>query len=203
MRDLIRACFAGPGIAPDPAGDGSGWERGQNPVPADQLVDAAVLVPLVERPGGITILLTQRCDALRRHAGQVAFPGGRKHFPEETPEETALREAEEEIGLPPERVELLGRLNVRTTGTGFRVVPVVGLIQPPVELRPDPSEVAGVFEVPLADVLDPARHVLRTQVRDGREREFYVLEHPEYYIWGLTARFLLDLQQVLAETMRR
>jgi len=166
-------------------------------------MDAAVLVPLVERAAGMTVLLTRRTDALKRHAGQVAFPGGRKHFPAETPEETALREAEEEIGLPPGLVEVVGRLNVRTTGTGFRVVPVVGLVAPPVALRPDPSEVASVFELPLADVLDPARHVLRTQVREGREREFYVLEHPEHYIWGLTARFLLNLQQVLSETIRR
>jgi 8-oxo-dGTP pyrophosphatase MutT (NUDIX family) len=202
MRELIRASFLGPGISPDPAGDGSGWERGQNIVPEDKLVAAAVLVPLIERPEGMTVLLTRRTDAIR-HAGQVCFPGGRSHGRHETPEETALREAEEEIGLARDRVELVGRLNVRHTGTGYKVTPVVGLVAPPVTLRPDPSEVAHIFEVPLADVLDTANHRLEVQLRDGREREFYVLSHPEHYIWGLTARFLVNLQQVLAEAFAR
>jgi 8-oxo-dGTP pyrophosphatase MutT (NUDIX family) len=199
MRELIRARFPGPGIAADPSGDGSGWERGQNVVPTEKLVNAAVLVPIVERAEGFTVLLTQRTENLPSHAGQVAFPGGRSHGPHETPEDTALREAEEEIGIRREEVELIGRLNVRFSGTGYRVTPVVGLVVPPFTLRPDPSEVASVFEVPLATVLDPASHTLETVIRDGREREFYVLSHPERYIWGLTARMLLDLSRVLAE----
>jgi 8-oxo-dGTP pyrophosphatase MutT (NUDIX family) len=199
MRELIRARFAGPGISPDPSGDGAGWEKGQNVVPPERLVNAAVLVPIVDRTEGMTVLLTQRTEHLPSHAGQVAFPGGRSHGPHETPEDTALREAEEEIGLPRAEVEVIGRLNVRYSGTGFRVTPVVGLITPPFDLRPDPSEVAAVFEVPLATVLDPAMHTLQTMIRDGREREFYVLTHPERYIWGLTARMLLDLSRVLAQ----
>jgi 8-oxo-dGTP pyrophosphatase MutT (NUDIX family) len=199
MRELIRARFAGPGISPDPSGDGAGWEKGQNVVPPERLVNAAVLVPIVDRTEGMTVLLTQRTEHLPSHAGQVAFPGGRSHGPHETPEDTALREAEEEIGLPRAEVEVIGRLNVRYSGTGFRVTPVVGLITPPFGLRPDPSEVAAVFEVPLATVLDPAMHTLQTMIRDGREREFYVLTHPERYIWGLTARMLLDLSRVLAQ----
>jgi 8-oxo-dGTP pyrophosphatase MutT (NUDIX family) len=151
----------------------------------------------MDRPGGMTVLLTRRTDKLKRHPGQVAFPGGRAHEEDSSPEHTALREAEEEIGLAPGRVELIGRLNVRYTGTGFRVTPIVGLIVPPVELRADPSEVAHIFEVPLADVLDPANHRLEVQIREGRERAFHVLEHPEHYIWGLTARMLVNLREVL------
>ncbi len=196
-RDDLRARFAGPGVAPDPAGDGSGWERGHENIVVETLVPAAVLVPLIERREGMTVLLTRRTDRLKRHPGQVAFPGGRAHEDDATPERTALREAEEEIGLAPDRVELIGRLNVRYTGTGFRVTPVVGLIVPPVALRADPSEVAHIFEVPLADVLDPAKHRLEVQVREGRERAFHVLEHPEQYIWGLTARLLVNLREVL------
>jgi 8-oxo-dGTP pyrophosphatase MutT (NUDIX family) len=202
VRELIRARFAGPGIAPDPSGDGAGWERGQNVVPEDKLVNAAVLVPIVDRPGGMSVLLTQRCEELPSHPGQVAFPGGRSHGAHETPEQTALREAEEEIGLTRDEVEIIGRLNVRYSGTGYRVTPVVGLIEPPFTLRADPSEVAAIFEVPLGVVLDPANHVLQTVIRNGREREFYVLTHPERYIWGLTARMLLDLSRVLADLDR-
>jgi 8-oxo-dGTP pyrophosphatase MutT (NUDIX family) len=199
VRELIRARFPGPGVPADPSGDGAGWERGQNVVPEHLLVNAAVLVPIVERPQGMTVLLTQRTEHLPSHAGQVAFPGGRSQGAHETPEETALREAEEEIGLSRDRVDVIGRLNVRFSGTGYRVTPVVGLIVPPFDLHPDPSEVASVFEVPLSLVLDPASHTLQTVIREGREREFYVLTHPERYIWGLTARMLLDLSRVLAK----
>ncbi len=196
-HDDLRARFAGPGISPDPAGDGSGWERGHENLVVETLVPAAVLVPLIDRPEGMTVLLTLRTAGLKRHPGQVAFPGGRAHEDDRSSEDTALREAEEEIGLAPGRVELIGRLNARYTGTGFHVTPVVGLIVPPVPLKADPSEVARIFEVPLADVLDPARHRLEVQVRDGRERAFHVLDHPEHYIWGLTARMLVNLREVL------
>ncbi len=196
-RDAVRARFAGPGISPDPAGDGSGWERGHENLVVETLAPAAVLVPLIDRPAGMTVLLTRRTDKLKRHPGQVAFPGGRAHEDDVTPERTALREAEEEIGLAPERVDLVGRLNAFYTGTGFRVTPVVGLIVPPVDLRADPSEVAVIFEVPLADVLDPAKHRIEVQIREGKERAFHVLEHPEHYIWGLTARMLVNLREVL------
>jgi 8-oxo-dGTP pyrophosphatase MutT (NUDIX family) len=202
MRELIRARFPGPGVAADPSGDGAGWERGQIVVPEDKLVNAAVLVPIVDRPEGMTVLLTQRCEGMPSHPGQVAFPGGRSHGPHETPEDTALREAEEEIGLSRHQIEIIGRLNLRYSGTGFRVTPVVGLITPPFALTLDPHEVAAVFEVPLAVVLDPASHTLKTEMRNGAEREYYVLTHPERYIWGLTARMLLDLSRVLADLER-
>ena len=125
----------------------------------------------------------------------------RSHFPagawRKAPEITALRETEEEIGLARDLIRLVGRMKPRETGTGFHVVPVVGLIAPPFDLQPDPTEVAEVFEVPLDFVLDPANHRLETLVHKGVSREFYVMPYEVYRIWGLTARLLVNLSQLL------
>src|SRR6266850_3073361 len=122
------------------------------------IIPAAVLVPIVAHPEGLTVLFTQRTVHLKAHSGQVSFPGGRAEPGDPSIEFTALREAEEEIGLPARRVEVLARLPEYFTRTGFRVTPVVGLIQPPLELVPDAREVDEVFEVPLDFILDPANH---------------------------------------------
>lgn len=145
----------------------------------------------------MTVLLTRRTAHLRSHAGQISFPGGRMEETDPTPEDTALRETEEEIGLTREEIRLLGRLAVRETGTGYRVVPIVGLIEPPFRASPDPSEVAEIFEVPLDFVLDPANHRFESRIQRGIERQFYVLPYRNYYIWGLTARLLVTLSEVL------
>ena len=158
---------------------------------------ALVLVPLVERPEGMTVLLTQRTAHLNSHAGQVSFPGGKTEPYDEHAEDTALRETEEEIGLPREHVELIGRLGTRTTGSGFRVTPVVGLIRPPDDFRPDPGEVETIFEVPLPFVLDPENHKTETRLIEGLERQFYVMPYENFYIWGLTARLLVALRNTL------
>ena len=166
----------------------------------DRSTDAAVLVPLVERADGMTVLLTQRTDHLRDHAGQISFPGGRVEAHDRDSIDTALREAEEEIGLARHRVDVVGRLDTCLTGTGFRVVPVVGLIGADLDvaaLELDAFEVAEAFEVPLSFVLDPANHVRRTAVARGRRREFYVLPYQDRYIWGATARMLVNLHEVL------
>lgn len=163
---------------------------------------AAVLVPLVERPEGTTVLLTQRTDHLAHHPGQISFPGGRL-------EESdggdfvvaALRETQEEIGLLPERVTVLGRLDEYITGTGFMVIPVVGVIQPPFETTADPFEVAEVFEVPLAFVLDPENHKLNRRVVEGRHRPFWALTYEERVIWGATAGILVNLSEVLGRSL--
>src|SRR6266850_7572696 len=116
---------------------------------------AAVLIPIVQHPSGLSVIFTKRTTHLKAHSGQVSFPGGRAEPEDATPEFTALRETQEEIGLAMERVEVLGRLPDYLTRTGFRVTPVVGLIVPPLDLTPDPREVEDVFEVPLAFLLDP------------------------------------------------
>ena len=129
----------------------------EDAVPA-RLTSAAVLVPVIERPEGLTVLFTQRTAHLNDHAGQVSFPGGRCEVTDASPVFTALRETEEEIGLAPELIEILGILSEYRTGTGFSVTPVVGLVRPPFDLHPDSFEVAEVFETPLAFLLDPANH---------------------------------------------
>lgn len=198
MRSRILNAFDGPGLSRHPDNGVAPWVRGSGRADSENnIVPAAVLVPLVDRPGGMTVLLTQRTDHLQSHAGQISFPGGRVEEHDLTPEDTALRETEEEIGLPRARVELVGRLNERKTGTGYLVVPVVGLIAPPFELVPDPGEVAEVFELPLEFALDPANHKFETRIRGGVEQQFYVLPYEDYYIWGLTARLLVNLAEVI------
>ncbi|MFN4089539.1 MAG: CoA pyrophosphatase, partial [Alphaproteobacteria bacterium] len=169
------------------------------PVEARSLRAAGVLVPIVDRPDGPTVLLTQRTAHLQKHAGQISFPGG-GHEPQDADLiATALRETEEEIGLPPERVTVLGRLDLYETSTAYGVVPVVGWIETPFPMRIDPFEVAEVFEVPLAFVMDPANHRRDSVVRDGRRRSFYVLPFQDRYIWGATAGMLVNLYEVLRD----
>lgn len=158
---------------------------------------AAVLIPVVAHPGGLTVLFTQRTTRLRSHSGQVSFPGGRAEPGDASAEFTALREAQEEIGLALERVEILGRLPEYHTRTGFRVTPVIGLIQPPLELTPDPREVESVFEVPLSFLLDPANRQRRTRELQGRSVGFYVFEYQGHMIWGATAGMLVNLHKML------
>ncbi len=161
------------------------------------VVEAAVLVPLVPRPEGATILLTRRTRNLEKHAGQISFPGGKIERGDGSPEAAALRETEEEVGLARERIEILGRLARRVTGTGFRVTPVVGLARPPFELRPAAGEVDAVFEVPLAFVLDRGNHRTEVRLREGVERRFHAMPYGDFYIWGLTARLLVALCDAL------
>lgn len=163
----------------------------------DDLVAAAVLVPFVlgPMPG---VLLTKRAAHLSAHPGQVSFPGGRIDPCDASAEAAALREAEEEIGLAPGRVDLLGRLGDYVTGTGFRITPVLGLLPAGVGLdmlglRPSAHEVEAVFELPLAVLLDPAAPQRRGMEFRGRWREFWVWPHPEHDIWGATAGILVNL----------
>jgi 8-oxo-dGTP pyrophosphatase MutT (NUDIX family) len=159
---------------------------------------AAVLVPIIGRPDGLTVLFTRRTAQLKAHSGQISFPGGRAEPGDPSAEHTALREAEEEIGLPPARVEVLGQLAEYHTRTGFRVTPVIGLIQPPLEVLPDAREVDEVFEVPLAFLLDPANHRRERREIGGRMASYYVIEHQGRLIWGATAGMLLNLYRQLA-----
>lgn len=158
---------------------------------------AAVLIPVIAQAQGLTVLFTQRTQHLKSHSGQVSFPGGRAEPGDASAEFTALREAQEEIGLALERVEILGRLPEYHTRTGFRVTPVIGLIQPPLELTPDPREVESVFEVPLSFLLDPANRQRRTRELQGRSVGFYVFEYQGHMIWGATAGMLVNLNKML------
>lgn len=167
--------------------------------PAESLREAAVLVPLVDRAEGITIIFTQRTDHLSSHAGQISFPGGGREAIDASPEDTALRETEEEIGLSRERVEVLGRLDTYVTRTGFRVTPVVGVVRLPAELQPDPSEVAEVFEVPLSFILHPSNPQRHSREIAGRTATFYVFPYEQRYIWGATAGMLVNLRDVLGD----
>lgn len=164
------------------------------------LVPAAVLVPLVQRDDGLTVLLTQRTAHLAHHAGQISFPGGRIEPTDHDPIAAALRETEEEIGLPPKAVDVLGRLGDYVTGTGFTVVPVVGLIQPPFSLVPDSFEVKDIFEVPLAFVLDTSNHKRHSRVTpEGETRHFHAIPFGDRYIWGATAAILVNLYETFSQ----
>ena len=162
-----------------------------------RLMAAAVLVPVIERPEGLTVLFTQRTAHLYDHAGQVSFPGGRCETSDPSPVFTALRETEEEIGLDRSRVEVLGLLPEYRTGTGFSVTPVVGLVCPPFELALDSFEVAEVFETPLAFLLDPANHQRHSMEIAGIVRQYYAMPYEGYFIWGATAGMLVSLHSQL------
>ena len=168
--------------------------------PLEDLAQAAVLVPIVDHADGLTVLLTQRGAFLKDHPGQISFPGGRSEETDDDSTATALRESEEEIGLNPNQVQILGNLDVCLTGTGFRVVPVVGLITPPLNLRLRTFEVADAFEIPFSLVLDAENYRRDHVVTDsGQHREFYVLDYGDHYIWGATARMLVNLRELMMD----
>ena len=163
---------------------------GRRPV----MIAASVLIPLVARPEGLTMLLTRRTDHLSTHAGQISFPGGRAEEADSSPVDTALREAQEEIGLARRHVEIIGQLPDYLTGTGYHVTPVVGLLTPPFTLTADAGEVAEIFEVPLAHLMNGAHHQrLSVDLPAGGRRSFYAMPYERYFIWGATAGMLRNL----------
>lgn len=184
---------------PELRGDG-GLFAGREPAAA------SVLVPLVAHPQGVTVLLTRRTDHLRDHAGQISFPGGRAEEIDADAVHTALREAEEEVGLSPDHVEVIGSLPVYVTVTGFHVTPVVALVRPGFTLAIDSFEVAEAFEVPLAFLMDPANHRHHEFEFGGERRRFLSMpwqgvdacgQAREYFIWGATAAMLRNLYAVM------
>jgi len=164
-----------------------------NPVPA------AVLVPLVDRPQGMTVLLTQRASQLARHAAQISFPGGRLDPGDPDVASAALRETQEEIGLDPGHVNVFGYLPDHLVISGFRVTPVLGLVTPPFSLELNPAEVAGVFEVPLGHVLDSANHKARLRRVGDEDMLLYDIPWQGQNIWGATAGMLLTFVRMLQE----
>lgn len=186
-----------------PVGDGWNHEEIVDLLPDGHvLVEAAVLVGLVPRPGGTQVLLTRRTDALRHHAGQVSFPGGRIEPDDADAVAAARRETFEEVGIAPSKVTPLGYLDAFTTITGFRVLPVVATIDSDYVARPDPNEVAHVFEVPLGFLLDPANLASLSLDHRGRARQVWEFSYPDQRIWGVTAAILLNLRERLAATYR-
>jgi 8-oxo-dGTP pyrophosphatase MutT (NUDIX family) len=161
------------------------------------LRQAAVLVPLVDRPDGLTVLLTRRTDHLHDHAGQISFPGGRIDPGDADATAAALRETDEEIGLDRGHIDLIGQLDTYVTRTGFEVTPIVALIRPGFTLNPDPFEVAEIFEVPLAFFLAPDSRRMESRIWQGHTRYFYVYPYSTYYIWGATAGMLNNLAEIL------
>lgn len=172
-------------------GDGHLWVR------EEEIRDAAVLLPVVNRNGALSLLFTKRAAHLYDHAGQISFPGGRVEPQDSDACQTALRETAEEIGLHRERIEMLGELNPYTTVTGYRVVPFVALIHAPFELQLDEFEVAQVFEMPLHHLLDQHNHVRHSVIHQGRERYYYALPYEKHYIWGATAGMLMNFYRFL------
>ncbi len=189
--------LAGATGAHDASYSGDWAVSSHTPDPARVLTDAAVLIAVVDRPAP-TLLLTRRSHALRRHAGQVAFAGGRIDPDDDGPVAAALREAHEEVGLDPAHVAVIGVTDIYETGTGYSITPVIGIIPPDLALVAAEDEVAAIFEVSLDHVLDTANHQSRTGEWQGRARRFYVIEADGHEIWGATAAMLVNLSRRLA-----
>ncbi len=188
--DDLRRVFASLPAAPAVGDEGA-------TASAAQATPAAVLVPVVDRPAQLTLLLTRRSEQLHHHPGQISFPGGRVETSDASPVAAALRETQEEIGLDRGHVELLGELPEYITSTGFSVRPVVALVHPPFELELDAFEVAEVFEVPLAFVLDPLNRQRHGMMYQGRMRYYHAMPWQGHFIWGATAGMLVTLSALL------
>jgi len=158
---------------------------------------AGVLAPIVETSGGLGLLLTKRAAALKHHPGQIAFPGGKQDEQDADVIAAALREADEEIGLPPSSVEVLGTLPPHETVTSFHVTPVIGFVSKPFKIVPEPGEVAEVFIVPLDHVLNPDNYLIQSRRWRGQMRHYFVVPYGPYYIWGATARMLRAWTEIL------
>ncbi|WP_051335715.1 CoA pyrophosphatase [Methylocapsa acidiphila] len=178
-------------------GEAAPNEPGGDPLHFSGARPAAVLVGLVDHPGQVSVILTLRAAALRAHSGQIAFPGGKIDAQDESPIAAALREAHEEIGLDRGRVEPLGYLDPLWTGTGFRILPVVAKVTPPLALEINFHEVAEAFEVPFAFLMDAANHFRGSREFAGKIRHFYAMPYGERYIWGATAGILRNLYERL------
>lgn len=152
--------------------------------------EAAVLMALVEREDELSVLLTKRADKLKSHSGQVAFPGGKIDDDDDSPEAAALREAEEEVGLASQHVEVLGRLPDYFTGSGYKIAPILGIMDAQAPIQANPDEVDYTFEVPLSFLMNPDNHVRGSRVFDGKERYFLEMPYGDHYIWGVTANII-------------
>lgn len=195
VRDRSHRLASGLPVVQPPIGSDFSLS-GIVPVP-ETWKPAAVLVPLVHRSSGLTVLLTQRTADMPSHAGQIAFPGGRREKRDVDAMATALRETEEEVGITRDFVDVVGTMDLYHTGTGYEITPVVGIVTPGFTVRADPREVADVFEVPLEHFLDEVNHKIDSRQYQGRERRYYAMPYGERYIWGATAGMLKNLHFIL------
>ena len=163
----------------------------------DGLRDAAVLIPVVDHRDGASVILTKRAEKLRSHSGQVSFPGGRLDPTDPTPEHAALRETEEEIGLSPDHIEVVGRMPDYVSGSGFRIAPILSVVRPGFRLTINADEVDDAFEVPLSFLMDPRNHSRESRFWQEKERHFYTMPFGERYIWGVTAGIIRTLYERL------
>lgn len=161
------------------------------------LHEAAVLIPVVDRQDEATVLLTQRTEHLRSHSGQVAFPGGRIDLEDGTAERAAIRETHEETGIEEKHIEIVGRMPDYVTGSGYRINPVLGILDPHFVLDPNPDEVAVVFEVPLSFLMNPENHERESRMWQGKERFFYSMHYDGHRVWGVTAGIVRSLYERL------
>ena len=204
LRARILACFEGTQPRHEPTDwrllgvDGERARKLQSHVTADP-VPAAVLVPLVDRPEGLTVLLTQRASQLAKHAAQVSFPGGRLEKSDRDIAHAALREAQEEIGLDPSRVRVFGYLPDHLVISGFRVTPVLSLVTPPFSLEINPAEVAEAFEVPVSHIFDKRNHKARLRRVGDEDMLLFDLPWGAHSIWGATAGMLMTLVRMVEE----
>lgn len=199
-HEIIRASIIDLKHLPDwsTAAHGAGdYDLNARSEAAPELTPAAVLVPIVMRKPSPTILLTKRTDHLHDHPGQVSFPGGRVEEADLTAVDTALRETTEEIGLPANRIEVIGFLDLYETGSRYLIAPIVALLPSEFDLDPDPFEVADVFEVPLSHFLESTNRAIHSIAYRGHQRRYYAYEHGGYYIWGATAGILSNLARRL------
>jgi 8-oxo-dGTP pyrophosphatase MutT (NUDIX family) len=180
-----------------PVGQRGDHDLNPDMAPRLPLREAAVLIGLIEHDAGTTILLTRRNDRLTDHAGQISFPGGRIDPGDGDAEGAALREAHEEVGLDDGGVSIIGRLDTYTTRTGYEIVPIVALLRPPLDLKPDPAEVAEIFELPLDELLRPGALYLQSRRFEDGDRWYYALDWQGRQIWGATAGMLNNLAEIL------
>jgi 8-oxo-dGTP pyrophosphatase MutT (NUDIX family) len=195
VRERSIRLASGLPVTPPPVGSDFSLS-GIMPLP-EKFRAASVLVPIVNRTPDVTILLTQRTEDMPSHAGQVAFPGGRRQDNDADAVATALRETEEEVGLDRKFIDVIGSYDLYRTGTSYEITPIVGIVTPGFTIRADPREVADVFEVPLDHFLDERNHRIDSRMAQGRERRFYAMPYEGRYIWGATAGMLKNLQFIL------